>query len=382
MSTDKDDQRRWLEDSHFLKIREGKLIFWNYKTHTQFEIGTSHLLRLLDFSNGALLKDSPLDNDISKAGVLQEQSKVSSWGWDWLSHIFHYGTCHPHPPEIGMTDELALSSTQSYTEFCQSISSTEPAVEILKGGRQISLPSPDLSAFQSATLWDSLSMRRTSRDFNGASTSLSNVSDLLFAAFGDQKSPGQSIPPNVRIYGFRRTSPSAGGLQCTEPYLWAMNVDGLPNGIYHYLSCRHKLEIVRDELPEHPIGTYLCNQHWANDMAFAIIMTCRMDKMWWKYPHSRAYRPMLMDVGHLSQTLNLCITAKRLHLWITGYFHDKEISEILDCTPEIEHPILLVGAGNGQGSSLSRESRSLSSGELENDCPYTDENHSRDKTWA
>src|SRR5437868_8152904 len=160
MSNDKIEQKRWLEDSHFLKIREGKLIFWNYKTHTKFEIETSHLLRLMDFSMGAPLKASSLDNDISKAGVLVEQPGKTAWGWDWLAHIFHYGTCHPLPPEIGMTDELALSQTRSYTEFCQSISSTEPPVEIVKGGQQIYLPTPDLSAFQSSTLWDSLAMRQ------------------------------------------------------------------------------------------------------------------------------------------------------------------------------------------------------------------------------
>jgi len=209
------------------------------------------------------------------------------------------------------------------------------------------------------SLWDTLKQRRTCRDFDGSSVSLSRISTLLFAVFGDQQSPDPSIPDNLLVYGYRRTSPVAGGLQSTEPYIWIMNVEGLAPGLYHYLSCRHQLEIVsHDDIP-YPIGTYLCNQNWANDMAFAVIMTCRFDKMWWKYPHSRAYRPMLMEVGHLSQTLNLCITAMGLKPWLTGYFHDKEIAELLHCEDEVEHPIFLVGAGNGSGSSLSRSEREI-----------------------
>jgi SagB-type dehydrogenase family enzyme len=350
---------RWLNHCHFLKIYEGRLIFWDYKTHSQFDIEPQHLARLIEFSGGSAMTDSPVDLEIQEAGVLTDTNATVQWGWDWLSHIFHFGTCHPLPPESGAIGELALEYSKSYLEFCESLSSTEPEIELLKGGRIIELPVPDLSKLQATTLWEALEHRRTCRDFDGSSASLSEVASILFAAFGDQKAPDLTLPDGVRTFGFRRTSPAAGGLQCTEPYLWVINVNGLVPGIYHYLSCRHQLEVIAEGATEHPIGTYLCNQHWANDMAFAVVMTCRFDKMWWKYRHSRAYRPMLMEVGHLSQTLNLCITAAGLHPWLTGYFHDKELAELVGCTPEIEHPILIVGAGGGTGSSLTREERQL-----------------------
>ena len=350
---------RWLNNWHFLKISDGKLIFWDYKSHTQFEIDQPTLKRLIEFSVGSRLDDTSVDRDIQDACVLTHAASTQQWGWDWLSHIFHLGTCHPLPPELGCTEEMAVEYSKSYMEFCEGLASSEPEVEVVKGGRIIELPTQDLSKLQSISLWDALTKRRTCRDFDASSVSLAAVANMLFASFGDQRSSDPTLPDGVRTYGFRRTSPVAGGLQCTEPYLWAINVDGLQPGIYHYLSCRHQLEVVTDGIPDHPIGTYLCNQHWANDMAFAVIMTCRFDKMWWKYAHSRAYRAMLMEVGHLSQTLNLSITASGLHPWLTGYFHDKEISSLLGCTPEVEHPIFVVGAGGGSGSSVSRESRQL-----------------------
>lgn len=350
---------RWLNHCHFLKIHDGRLVFWDYQKHSQFDIEQQHLARLIEFSTGSSLAATQVDQDILDSGVLTDSMAAKQWGWDWLSHIFHVGTCHPSPPEPGVTGQLAVEYSRSYLEYCESLSSTEPEVEVVKGGRRVELPKPELKKLQSVSLWDALSQRRTCRDFDGSRVSLGKVATLLFAAFGDQKSPDPTLPDETDTYGFRRTSPAAGGLQSTEPYLWVINVDGLAPGIYHYLSCQHQLEVVADCAPDHPIGTYLCNQHWANDMAFAVVMTCRFDKMWWKYPHSRAYRPMLMDVGHLSQTLNLCITALGLHPWLTGYFHDKELAALVGCTSDIEHPILVVGAGGGSGSSLSRVERQL-----------------------
>lgn len=320
--------------------------------HEQFQIDIGHLSRLVEFSKGSALGVSLKDNEILDAGIILREEQKTDWGWDWLAHIFHYGTCHPSP-----IDPDNSGYHQSYIDYCVSIEKEEPPIDVIKGGKIIELPNPDLSLFKNHSLWDTLTRRRTCRDFNGSSVNLSDVSDLLFATFGDQRTPDPTTPENAKVYGYRRTAPSAGGLNCTEAYLWAINIEGIPGGIYHYLPRRHQLEVVSEKLPDYPIGTYLCNQNWANDMSFAVIMTCKMDKMWWKYPHSRAYRPMLMDVGHLSQTLNLCITAKNLYPWITGYFHDKEIANILRCEEEREHPILLVGAGNGSGSSFSRDTR-------------------------
>lgn len=71
---------------------------------------------------------------------------------------------------------------------------------------------------------------------------------------------------------------------------------------------------------------------------------------------------MLLDVGHLSQTANLLITALGLHPWLTGYFHDKEINELLEVNLPSEQVIFLVGAGNGTGSSYTTEVRELLDG--------------------
>ncbi len=353
----KDTEKKWLQFPHFLKICDGKIIYWDYDNHQQFEVSIEHLLRLIDFSKGTSPTQTAVDEEIIESGVLVDAPSYNKWGWDWLSHIFHYGTRHPQGVEKYDDEKKSEEYALSYMEFCASIRESTPEVEIVKGGARTTLPSPDLAILKNISLWTSLSQRRTCRDFDGRSVSLDKIATLLFCAFGDIGSPDPTIN-NLAVYGYRRTAPAAGGLQCTEPYLWASNIEGLPPGIYHYLSQKHELEFVRT-LPEDPIGAYLCNQNWANDMAFSIVMTSRFDKMWWKYPHSRAYRPMLMEVGHFSQTLNLAITAMGLKPWLTGYFHDRELAEVLGCTPDIEHPIFLVGGGSGSGSSIDKVTRKI-----------------------
>lgn len=353
-------RKKWLSSDVFLILKEGAAYLWDYRNHAQYEISVFEFERLIKFSSGDLITDTPDDRAIDESGVLLDVEPTDYWGWDILSKIFHIGTCHPNPPTPD-NPKMYVEYAKSYLDFCKSIHKDEPKISLIKGGQKTLLPSPNLLAIQNASLWDTLLARRTCRDFFDTPVSLLALSTILYGTLADKKEADFDAPVGAQKFGFRRTSPSAGGLQATEGYIWVRNVDGLDPGLYHYLSEQHILEKVRD-LPSDEISTYLCGQHWANNLGFAIFFTSRFDKLWWKYPHSRAYRPMLIDVGHLSQTANLLITALGLHPWLTGYFHDKEINELLELSTSSEHVIFLVGAGHGSGSSYTKEVRELIDG--------------------
>ena len=351
---------RWLSSEVFVIFKKGSAYLWDYRNHAQYEISSSEFTRLTKFSAGEKIKDNPDDNSIASHGLLLAKEPLDDWGWDVLSRIFHIGTSHPNPPtpdNPGMYIEYA----KSYLEFCESIHKDEPTMSLIKGGQKTLLPPPNIHTIQNTSLWTALLTRRTCRDFFDTPVSLSALSTVLYGTLAYKKDADYDVPTGVETFGFKRTSPSAGGLQATEGYVWVKNVSDLIPGIYHYISEQHALEKV-SELPSEPISTYLCGQHWANNLGFAILFTSRFDKLWWKYPHSRAYRPMLIDVGHLSQTANLLITALGLHPWLTGYFHDKEINELLKLNTTCEHVIFLVGAGDGSGSSYTKEVRQLIDG--------------------
>ena len=61
----------------------------------------------------------------------------------------------------------------------------------------------------------------------------------------------------------------------------------------------------------------------------------------WKYPIPRTYRILLMDVGHLSQTVYLLATALGLRITFTAALRDEMVEELVGCDPVHE---IVVGA--------------------------------------
>ncbi|WP_084009967.1 SagB/ThcOx family dehydrogenase [Pandoraea oxalativorans] len=157
--------------------------------------------------------------------------------------------------------------------------------------------------------------------------SLQDVADTLWTTFGAVHGSSRTdlSQLGMRSVGYRRTSPSGGSMQPSEPFLVALNVSGLSPGVYHYRSIRHELSYVGDAPSDDTVCRLLCGQTVAKELAYGVFVTSRFDKLWWKYPHSRAYRVALMDVGCLAQTFQLVSTALGIQSWATGYFIDTDV---------------------------------------------------------
>jgi hypothetical protein len=103
---------------------------------------------------------------------------------------------------------------------------------IMDRTKVVELPEPMYSS--NASIEATLLKRRSIRNYKNEPLSLSDVSQILWAAQGIT---------NKR--GFR-TAPSAGALYPLEVYIVAGNVNGLANGIYRYKPEGHKLILVRE----------------------------------------------------------------------------------------------------------------------------------------
>lgn len=331
----------------FIRVIDGKLILWNYATHDQFEIDIAHLERILALSKGALPNDSPIDNSIVSSGCLEHADPVA-WQWDCLSRIFHVGT------QIGLRPGESIPKEdgyRGYIEYCASIVHKIPELQIEHAGKVIALPPPDLFALEETSLGQALHERQTCRSFNAVKLPLKEISTTLWATFGTVHGQTRTDleAQGLMSIGYRRTSPSGGGLHPSEAYLVAMRVSGLAPGIYHYRSHRHELSVIQDGFTPDELGPLLCAQTFANELSYGIFVTCRFDKMWWKYPHSRAYRVALLDIGCLIQTFQLVCAAQGIQSWPTGYFMDHEINKLLKVDTDKESVMFFLGAGKGSG---------------------------------
>ncbi len=336
----------------FFIILEGKLISWDYINHQQFEIEEKYLNRLLEISQNKN-SESELDEELESSGLISRNDIEDNWGWDCLSKIFHFGTVIKNEDLYDMCINDPVSFVSEYVELSENKFSSSPSINIEKEGEVIRLPLPDTVKLSEIDFLSVLKKRKTCRTFNKAPISLDMLSTLLYVVFGDFH-PIQDEYDKflVEKIGLRKTSPSGGGLHSAEAYLIAQNISGLNQGVYHYQAHKHVLTLINPGDFSEKFSEYFCGQYFIKDISMGIFITSRFEKLWHKYPHSRAYRVALLDIGHLSQTFQLVSTSLGLNPWLSGAFADAEISKLLRLDKQSEQPMFFVGAGIGEWSSF------------------------------
>jgi SagB-type dehydrogenase family enzyme len=231
---------------------------------------------------------------------------------------------------------------------------TVVAVSFLSAGAVLAQESPVIHLPAPATaggapLTRALAERRSVRSFQDAPLTLTEVSQLLWAAQGvTQTSPA---PAGWRSEwgawsGGRRTAPSAGALYPLETYLLATSVDGLEPGLYHYIPAEHALEPAGEcgpgELAAAALGQVAVAQAPA-----VVVFTAVYARAASKYG-DRAERYVHVEVGAAAENLLLQATALGLGGVFMGAFRDDAVGDVLGL-PEDHAPLGLVPVGRPGG---------------------------------
>ena len=343
----------------FFIIKDGQMVVWDYDNHQQFELEPSYVDRLLFWAKNppSLEELTPIDQELLEGKLLlttEEDTCLSKdskeWGWDALSHIFHKGTSDICEKTLTQ-DEW----NEQYVTYCQEIAQTPPLERPSKG--TLPLPAPNEKSLENATLLKTLYDRKTCRSFYGETLSLENLSTLLYFSFGVIHKEWPDLK-GLKQLGIRKAFPAGGGLHAEEVYMIVYRVDGLAPGIYHYDSQAHLLSLVSEGFFEKNVIELLSSQYFCEGLSVGFFITSRFEQYWWKYPHSRAYRPALLDIGHASQTFLLTATALGLQTWLTAAFQDTSVRDFLKLDNKTEHPLFFVGAGYGSNESIPPSIRS------------------------
>ena len=76
---------------------------------------------------------------------------------------------------------------------------------------------------------------------------------------------------------------------------------------------------------------FLAGQDWFRDAPAMVVMVARFERLFWKYRrHTKAWRVVHLDVGHLSQTSYLSATELGLGSFVTA-----AIKTVADTTREL-----------------------------------------------
>jgi len=341
-----------VSESLFFVCVDGSLVAWDFAAHRQFVLSPTAVRALIDI--GFREQNPGVCEVLERSQILQEPSsaKEPAWGWDLLSKIFHVGTSCSPPESFGA--ERGVDSW-AYLKYCESILAAMPsdAFSTVRGREQVSHEVTP----RRGELFDLLARRETTRRFTGEEIEFHELFCVLDETFryrshnlSAYKAMGMSTPTK------RRSSPSGGSLQSCEAYVLARKVRGLKPGVYHYRSHTRVLGVVRELPLDFGFGKTFGGQMFAADLSAAIVVTCRFDKMMWKYRQSRSYRVALLDAGHLSQTAQLVATHLDIRTWVTAAFFEDELRSLLgvDQTAH-EYPLVAVGLGTGDVCPFDRD---------------------------
>jgi putative peptide maturation dehydrogenase len=193
---------------------------------------------------------------------------------------------------------------------------------------------------------DLLARRKTCRNFHSeAAVSAADLATMLHRVWGAIGTL-ELAPGAVAV---KKNSPAGGGLHAVEAYVLAQRVEGLAPGLYHYLALDHALEPLRALTAEQVADfahRFVAGQNWFENVPVMVIMTARFDRLFWKYRrHTKAWRVLHLDVGHLSQTMYLSAADLGLGAFVTAAINDRLIEKELALEPMREGAIAIVGFG-------------------------------------
>ena len=191
-----------------------------------------------------------------------------------------------------------------------------------------------------------LRARRTTRHFDTTRPlPLCDLNRVLYGTFGALGT--QELAPGM--VAVKRTSASGGALHPIEAYPLVINVAGLVPGFYHYESGTHALALLKDmaEADARALASALTiGQTYFADAQVLVFHVARLDRHHWKYRrHPKAYKAVLLDSGHLSQTFYLLAAERGLGAYYTAAINDADVGTQLGLDPLTR---IAIGA-NGLG---------------------------------
>jgi len=198
-----------------------------------------------------------------------------------------------------------------------------------QGVGMIKLPDPDKQG--SVTLEKALNERRSLRQYKQEKLSLSEISQILWAAHG------------TNAFG-KVTVPSAGARYPLRLYLIVGNVAGINQGIYRYNNKENVLELLEEGDKRIELSSACLGQK-AIASAPAVIVICADYSITTSRYKERGRRYVEIEVGHTGQ--NICLQAVALGLGTVpiGAFSDQVVKDVLGVR---EEPIYILPIGKAE----------------------------------
>ncbi len=183
----------------------------------------------------------------------------------------------------------------------------------------IPLPSPFYEG--TVSVEQAIFERRSQRAFSDDELTKSQLSQLLFSAYGISDEE----------MGFH-TVPSAGATFPMEIYAIVRSVEDIEAGIYRYIPSGHEMRLVRKGDFSDSLSVLCLSQPWVAAAQVNIVLCARFERTTNHYGQ-RGIRYVYQESGHIGQNVYLQAQALGLGAVAIGAFDDSGIEAILGDVP-------------------------------------------------
>jgi len=183
------------------------------------------------------------------------------------------------------------------------------------------------------SLEEAIARRRSVRRYRRESLSLSQLSQVLWAAQGITSADGL------------RAAPSAGATYPLEVYVFVGRdgVEGLEQGIYHYDVEDHSLSLHKGGDLRGQLSVAALDEEFIAQAPVDIVICALYERTSWRYGR-RAERYVHMEVGHVGENIHLQAAALGLAVVMVGAFYDEEVSRVMGLEKEVK-PLYIIPLG-------------------------------------
>ena len=275
---------------------------------------------------GLIISDS---SDTALTELRERDEALTAAAWHPDAALYHFAT-QWSGVDIrdgdGRDAELAAQTAAAIRDLVAEHGPPPPELPHVSSPKSVSLP----GRVRTEPFFRTLVARRTTRTFDlDRAMQLDDLDTVLRYVFGCH-----GFASRVEgVVCIKRTSPSGGGLHPITAYPIVTNVEGVAPGVYHYNPGEHSLALVSALSMEETrdlASTFMCGQGYFGAAHVSFVLAARFYRNHWKYRrHPRAYAGVLMDAGHLSQTLYLVAAELGLGAFVTIGINGRDIEKRL-----------------------------------------------------
>lgn len=270
-----------------------------------------------------------IDQLVQTSAVVAEGSALaqmesefqSGWKWGLPAAMMHF--CVQDPDHMSLDESEALQRRKA-------AGGSQPPLFSRNGDRGTVKRLPEA---RGSELIDLMARRRTVRNAAQPSITLKQLSDCLFAGMGitgETQNCVGALPLGM--------TPSGGARNPYEAYVYALNVEGLAPGFYHYSAVDHDLGLVETNRMPKP-SELVGGQGWADEMPCLIMLCASLERTMWKYDDPNGYRVVLIEAGHIGQNVMLAATQHGLTACPTAALSHSVIRECLSLKNLTDAPV-------------------------------------------